>query len=145
MTTIAYKDGVIAYDSRVTRGTTITDDDAEKCQELKGVRFICTGAACDFQALMGAYFGSPSPSKVEASGLVIDGDALWLIGHDDDTGLWKDRLELDRPYAIGSGSSHAFTAMDMGANAYKAVEMAKKRDSCTGGLVRTLTINASPL
>jgi hypothetical protein len=28
----------------------------------------------------------------------------------------------------------------MGASAYKAVEMAMKRDSCTGGKIRTLTI-----
>nr|WP_237541343.1 hypothetical protein [Pseudomonas syringae] len=32
MTTIAYKDGVIAYDSRTTGGTTISDDDSGKLQ-----------------------------------------------------------------------------------------------------------------
>jgi len=143
MTTIAYKDGVIAYDSRVTRGTTITDDDAEKCQVVKGVRFICTGCACDFPALLGAYFGTAATSQVDASGLVVDGDTLWLIGHDDTTGFWKDRLELDRSYAIGSGSTHAFTAMDMGATAAEAVEMAKRRDTCTGGLIRTLDIKTA--
>ena len=37
MTTIAYKDGVIAYDSRVTRGDLITDDDCDKCIERDGV------------------------------------------------------------------------------------------------------------
>lgn len=47
MTTIAYKDGVIAYDSQITRGNTITYDDYEKCVERNGVRLICSGAVSD--------------------------------------------------------------------------------------------------
>lgn len=140
MTTIAYKDGVIAYDSRSTRGTTILDDDTNKLQVVKGVRFLCTGATCDFAALIAAFFGADAPSAVEASALAWDGSALWLVGHDDKTGAWKDSLELDRPYAIGSGSNHALTAMDMGATAVEAIQMAKKRDTCTGGRVRKLVI-----
>lgn len=141
MTTIAYKDGVIAYDSRCTRGTTILDDDANKLYAVKGVSFLCTGANCDFPALINAFFGGETSGAVEASALAWDGSALWLVGHDDKTGGWKDALELDRPYAIGSGSAHALTAMDMGATAADAIRMAKKRDTCTGGRVRKLVIS----
>jgi len=140
VTTIAYKDGVIAYDSRATRGTTITDDDCEKLETVKGVHFLLTGCACDFDALIAAYFGTIATAPVEASAYAFDGDTLWLIGYDEKTGFWKGRLRLDTCDAIGSGSSFALVAMDMGATAAEAVEMAKKRDSCTGGLVRTLAI-----
>jgi len=140
MTTIAYKDGVIAYDSRCTRGTTITDDDAEKLQTVKGVHFLCTGRTCDFDALIAAYFGATASAPVEASGYAFDGEALWLIGHDDKTGFWKNRLRPDTGDAIGCGSAFALTAMDMGTTAAEAVEMAKKRDTCTGGQVRTLVV-----
>ena len=141
MTTIAYKDGVIAYDSRATRGTTITDDDCEKLETVKGVRFLCTGCTCDFDALIAAYFGTSASAPVEASGYAFDGDTLWLIGHDDKTGFWKGKLRLDTCDAIGSGSAFALAAMDMGATAALAVEMAKKRDTCTGGRVRTFQLN----
>ncbi|WP_439851141.1 proteasome subunit beta [Pseudomonas syringae] len=140
MTTIAYKDGVIAYDSRTTRGTTISDDDCEKLQTVNGVQFICTGCACDFDALIAGYFGTVAGSQVEASGYAIDDGKLFLIGYDDKTGFWKSSLNLDRVDAIGSGSPFALTAMDMGSTAAEAVEMAKKRDTGTGGLVRTLNI-----
>ncbi|MBD1602092.1 proteasome subunit beta [Pseudomonas typographi] len=142
MTTIAYKDGVIAYDSRCTRGTTITDDDCEKLETVKGVHFLCTGCTCDFGALIGAYFGTASATPVEASGYAVDGGTLWLIGYDDKTGFWKNRISPDRADAIGNGSPFALTAMDMGATAAEAIEMAKRRDTCTGGQVRTLTIKA---
>lgn len=68
------------------------------------------------------------------------GGTLWLIGPDDKTGFWKNRIRLDRADAIGIGSPYALTAMDMGATAAGAIEMAKKRDTCTGGQVRTLVV-----
>jgi ATP-dependent protease HslVU (ClpYQ) peptidase subunit len=74
----------------------------------------------------------------------VDSGALVLIGHDKKTGFWKDRLRPDNAFALGSGSHFALTAMDMGATAAEAVEMAKKRDTSTGGLVRTLVISNHP-
>ena len=141
MTTIAYKDGVIAYDSQVTRGDIITDDAYEKCIELKGVKFFCSGAISDHQRLVDVYFGAKPEGNIDASALVLDGESLMMVAVDDATGLWKSPILLDRVYAIGSGSPFAFAAMDMGANAYKAVEMAAKRDTSTGGKIRTVIIN----
>ncbi|EXF95790.1 proteasome subunit beta [Pseudomonas fluorescens HK44] len=139
MTTIAYKDGVIAYDSRITSGTQISYDDYEKCVERDGVQFVITGHTSDYAKLTGAYFGEPA-TDISASAMAVEDGQVWYIGHDDDTGIWKSIILADKSYAIGSGSSHALTAMDMGASAYQAVEMAMKRDSCTGGKIRTLTV-----
>ncbi|MGF6154019.1 proteasome subunit beta [Pseudomonas fluorescens] len=141
MTTIAYKDGVIAYDGRITRGTQIAYDDFDKCLERDGVRFICSGANADFENLMDAYFGAQVPS-CDASAIIVADGVVWCGAVDDSTGFWKVAVVQNKPYAIGSGSVHALTAMDMGATAYQAVEMAMKRDSCTGGKIRTLTVKA---
>jgi hypothetical protein len=116
MTTIAYKDGVIAYDSRQTRNDRIVSDDAMKHQVVDGVSFFLSGAVCDEKALIAAYFGTPSQVPVECSGYVVDGGRLLMVGHDDKTGVWKQDLDLSNPDAIGSGSPYAIAAMDVGAN-----------------------------
>ncbi|WP_460421866.1 Ntn hydrolase family protein [Pseudomonas sp. ZL2] len=140
MTTIAYKDGVMAYDSRQTRGGAIVSDDSPKCQVVGGVSFFLSGAVSDEKALIAAYFGTPSAVPVECSGYVVDGGKLLLVGHDDKTGIWRQDLDPANPDAIGSGSPYALAAMDMGASAEDAVRAAMKRDIYTGGKVRTVAI-----
>ncbi|MEN5136102.1 MULTISPECIES: proteasome subunit beta [unclassified Pseudomonas] len=141
MTTIAYKNGVIAYDSQITSGNTITYDDYQKCHEVKGVKFFMSGKTCDYTALQDAYFGGVVTREVDASAIVADGDSLWCVGAGVPEGFWKSPIMLDSIYAIGSGADHAITAMDMGATAYEAVRMAAKRDTGTGGIIRAVTIN----
>ena len=137
MTTIAYKGGVIAYDSRQTRSGSIVTDNCEKGRVVNGASFFLCGAVCDEDALIAAYFGTPSKVPVECSGFAVEGGELMLLGHDDNTGIWKQVLDLRECDAIGSGAAHALTAMDMGASAEKAVAMAAKRDLYTGGVIRT--------
>lgn len=141
MTTIAYKDGVIAYDSRQTRSGTIVSDDCQKLTVVGGVSFLLSGAVCDEKALIAAYFGTPSPVPVECSGYAVDGGRLLMVGHDDKTGVWRQDLDPANPDAIGSGSPYALAAMDMGASAEEAVRAAMKRDIYTGGTIRTLRID----
>lgn len=140
MTTIAYKDGVIAYDGRQTRNDRIVSDSAAKCKVVDGVSFFLTGTVCDENALISAYFGTASPSPVECSGYAVDAGKLMMIGHDDTTGIWKQDLDPANPDAMGSGAQYALAAMDMGASAEDAVRAAMKRDIYTGGAVRTVTI-----
>ncbi|MCV4343308.1 Ntn hydrolase family protein [Pseudomonas capsici] len=140
MTTIAYKDGVIAYDTRQTRNGTIVSDNCSKCQVADGVSFFLSGAVCDEKALIAAYFGTTSPVPVECSGYAVDGGKLMLVGHCDKTGIWKLELDPTNPDAIGSGSAYAMAAMDMGASAEGAVRAAMKRDIYTGGKVKVFVI-----
>ncbi len=135
MTTIAYKNGVIAHDTRQTRNGTIVSDECQKMTVVDGVSFFLSGAVCDEKALIAAYFGTPSSVPVECSGYVVDGGRLQMVGHDDKTGIWRQDLDLGNPDAIGSGSAYALAAMDMGANAEQAVLAAMKRDIYTGGKV----------
>ncbi|NHC53103.1 proteasome subunit beta [Pseudomonas sp. AU8050] len=140
MTTIAYKDGVIAYDGRQVRNDRIVSDSAQKCQVIDGVSFFLAGTVCDEKALIAAYFGTASPAPVECSGYAVDGGKLMMIGHDDATGIWKQDLDPANPDAMGSGAPYALVAMDMGASAEEAVRAAMKRDIYTGGTIRTVTI-----
>ncbi|WP_339419026.1 proteasome subunit beta [Pseudomonas sp. RL_105y_Pfl1_103] len=143
MTCIAYKNGVIAYDSQITCGSTITYDDYEKCHEVKGVRFVMCGKTSDYAALQGAYFGSSVTRDLDASAIVSDGEGLWCVGASIEDGFWKSPIPAGAIYAIGSGADHAITAMDMGASAIGAVEMAAKRDTGTGGIIRKLITGAA--
>lgn len=143
MTTIAYKDGVIAVDSRQTRRDAIVSDNALKWQIVDGVAFFLAGAVCDNKALIAAYFGTPSSTPIECSGYVVHDGKLMMVGHDDDSGVWRQDLDLSNPDAIGSGAPYALAAMDMGASAEEAVRAAMKRDIYTGGTIRTFTIPAS--
>lgn len=136
MTTIAYKDGVIAYDSRITSDSLITDDDRDKRIERNGVSFFLSGPTCDYEKLISSYFGDAVKGTVDASALVLDKGYLKIIGWNEKDGCWACPVPSDRPYAIGSGSHFAWAAMDMGASAEQAVEAASRRDSSTGGKVR---------
>ncbi len=104
------------------------------------MKFFCSGAVSDYQRLVDAYFGAKPEGNIDVTAIVLDGEQLMLVAVDDATGLWRSPIMLDRPYAIGSGTPYAFAAMDMGASAYQAVEMASKRDTSTGGKIRRVFI-----
>ena len=138
MTTIAYKDGVIAYDSRRTCDGRIITDSADKKREREGYMFFGCGSTSDILNLIDAFFGAKIKGECDAQAIVAFGGCVTEII------LSEGRLfkyPVDHEYAIGSGSDNAITAMDMGATAYQAVQMAAKRDTGTGGTIRTVIIN----
>jgi ATP-dependent protease HslVU (ClpYQ) peptidase subunit len=140
MTTIAYKDGVIAYDSRITRGDTIMDDDAEKMVMRDGYTFFCTGPTPDIEKLIELYCMRHASGDISANAFVVHDGFVWMAGWNETDGLWRSKIGADKVNAIGSGSDHALTAMDCGKSAYESVEMAKKRDTNTGGQVRIFKV-----
>lgn len=137
MTTIVYKAGVIAYDSRSTCGGTIVDDDANKHSIKDGVHFFFCGVTAEKENMSNAYFDPKSEGDYEGSAIVFDHGELFCYGLTKDDGYWKHPISANKVYAIGSGRDHAYTAMDMGADAKTAVKMAIKRDSGSGGKIRT--------
>ena len=141
MTTVAFRDGVVAYDSRITAEGLIRDDAAEKCTLRNGVRFFFLGATADNERFMALYFGGSDDFKdIGCSAVVVDGEKLLLVAVAHETGMWRQPQRKDRYFSEGSGSDHAITAMDMGATAKEAVKWASKRDSCTGGRIRTFKL-----
>lgn len=68
--------------------------------------------------------------------LKLTKEGLHLIDHDL---VW---VKIDAPfYAIGSGAQFAVGAMEMGATPAKAIEIAMKHDSYTGGSITTLELS----
>lgn len=143
MTTIAYKDGVIAYDSRACCGNTIFDDGFDKKVERKGVLFFLSGATSEFDLFIESYFEGKNVAgrPLNIAGFVVVDSELWDAAIDEEGIFWKSKLRLDACYAYGTGTDHALTAMDMGASAVEAIKWAIKRDCKTGGEIRTFKIN----
>lgn len=143
MTTIAYKDGILAYDSRTTRGDIIISDATEKGKWVDHHFFVMTGAVSDFPRFIDIFFGKGGEIKdCDVHGLIVTPKKeLLYCGIDKDTGIWKQILDKAVSCAIGSGSTFAFTAMDCGKSAKGAVKMAIKRDCHSGGIVREFVIN----
>jgi ATP-dependent protease HslVU (ClpYQ) peptidase subunit len=144
MTTIAYKDGIIAYDSRISSGDTITNDNYNKMIVRNGVRFFVSGQAGEYDALAASYFIPEHERYVTrfSVALVVDSGKVFHYGCNSEDGHWLTDLSQYSCYSIGSGADHAFTAMDLGCSAKEAVRIAANRDMCTGGRIRTYKVKA---
>lgn len=144
MTTIVYKDGIIAYDSRATNGGSITSDKVNKKEVVQKVAFFFCGWLGEFELLIAAYHDVDLQEDITSEGpcaLVVDNGELFLCSLDADTKrFWKQSLKHFDEYAIGSGSEFARGAMSMGADAVTAVKVAAKLDTGTGGKIRTYKI-----
>ncbi len=135
MTTIAYKDNIIAYDSRSCKGNTIFDDDSDKHVEEGGVHFFMCGDASKCGEFLSAYHGEPNDVEIEA--FMIKDGKVYLCSVNDMGEFWSVR---SKTWAIGSGSEFALAAMDLGKSAKDAVKVAMKRDTGTGGKIRTFKV-----
>lgn len=141
MTTVAYKNGIIACDSFAVADRTIVDDDTDKRIVRDGVTFVFCGRPDQYDEFITAYFSETRAISKdnECGAIVYDGDKLWCTGVDNDK-VFKYHIKKNKTYAIGSGQDHAWTAMDLGASAPEAVKAAAKRDTCTGGEVRIVKV-----
>lgn len=133
MTTIAYRDGVIAADSRIIQDSVIVTDDYNKIIKQGDLVFALAGTVADFQVFMDSWDSPTKAKKLDVNALVWDGKGV-LDCYSNDKGIVCQPLCAEY-WAIGSGASYAITAMDMGATAAEAVKMAKRRDTNTGGNV----------
>lgn len=141
MTTIAYKDGEVAYDSRICAGETILDDDFDKLVVSGDKLFFLAGFVGDFDDFIKHYNeGSCSDRELEVSAIVVDQGAVYSASTEikgDKHHIWRFKIRLGSSYAIGSGRDFALAFMDSGMTAAEAVSATTKRDSSTGGMIRT--------
>lgn len=138
MTTIAYRDGTMACDSRLTGGFV----SLAPSKVIVGKRLM-VGFCGDYAGgYVGAqYLAEESQDKPDTCSeddneyIVTDGKKIWLA----DTKL---RLAPvgDRFWAVGSGGIAAMAAMYAGADAKTAVQIAIKVDENSGGKVKTFTL-----
>jgi len=137
VTTIAYRDGVLAGDSRVTNGDLICPETVTKVIKLpNGSLLGCAGTLRDVFELRNALVEKhPLPDLKKVTALLITPDEqLWSY----DRTTWN---EMDAPYyAIGSGEQFALAALWMGADAVQAVKCGIHFDKNSGGRVRTVRL-----
>jgi len=138
MTTIAYKDGIIATDGRIRNDDIVATDDREKRYEVDGGFIFFAGSDRTIDALqaLGSFAaGAEVGSSCWNAFFVNDNGDLYLCGAEDGK-VWMEKDRDLMPTAIGSGTHLALAAMDMGLTAAEAVEYASTRDTATGGTIR---------
>lgn len=140
MTTIVYRDGVIAYDSRKTAGGTITSDCHDKHESRGGVHFFFAGSVCDREDFIAGYLSGENVRPMDCGAITIQEGSVYSSGVLDDGRIWKCPIDKGDCYAMGSGQEFAWGAMEMGATAVEAVEAAKRRDVYSGGEVRVFEV-----
>lgn len=134
MTVIAYKDGVMAADGQVTSDGTIMLSNEVKCFYKDGHVFGVAGLFGEALILQKWFTngmkGDPPTITSETEGMLVSPDGIVY-------GLWEHQmmvpLENRDFYVIGSGFHIATGAMEMGASAIKAVEIAIKYSIYCGG------------
>lgn len=140
MTTIVYRDGIIAYDSQINEGAAIIYDDWDKKIVRNGVIFVLCGRMDQYEKMVDLYFSwDAPPPDLDAGAILSDGGKLYSFSHDE-SHLFKSPIPADKYYATGSGMDYALGALDMGATAAEAVKVAIKRDQRSGGRVRTVRV-----
>lgn len=138
MTTIAYRDGVLAADSLGTAGG-YRDGHCVKIRRIGRllVGGCGNGAICEQfvdWVKKGMNGASPWTGTEAGNSLVICPDGtLLMFGQ---SGPWRSSSDF---YALGSGELLALGAMAHGATAHQAVEAAIRFDCHSGGPIRTLT------
>ena len=144
MTTIAYKDRVMAADSRETsicdgESPMVLNDDCTKIFKLSdGSLFGASRGSEEIERLHQSLVDNLPPPKLEdINGLLVKPDeTIWLY----EGNIWQKIRQTY--YAVGSGSLFAFAAMDAGASAIEAAEIGAKRDPYSGGKVIHLRLRS---
>ena len=142
MTTIAYRDGVLAADRRVSDGHSIIGEDRKIVMGYDCLAGAGGRADCCEMFIQWVLAGRPDDDlpDIEAGQLhaiTIEADGQILV--------WQNiaaPFPITAPFlAVGSGDEFAIGAMEMGADAKTAVEVASRRDLATGGGIDILTLD----
>lgn len=136
MTTIAYRDGIIAADGLATRNGIIVERAGEKLQRLPNGHVVgVTGEVHRRQLFVEWYLDQSKerPDLSETSVMVLTEKGLFEY-----EGKCGFSQIHDKFTAWGSGSPAAMAAMQMGASAYEAVRVASEVDIYTGGAITSM-------
>lgn len=141
MTTIAYhhKNREIAVESRCTGDGVIKSDSDIKFYFVKGDLLFISGQVSDIPIFIEAYKGA-KVEKADCNGLAVVNGEVYFLGVEDGK-IWREKVNVNS--AIGSGFKFALAAMDMGKDAFGAVEYACTRDHYSGGLIHHYCIETA--
>jgi len=147
MTTIAYRNGVLAVDGQATRSNIIVELDARKWHKCKdGTIIAFTGDLQKFHPFIDwvengrDHANKPNMAfgdDESCQGIVVTEHAVYEYD--------KDGFSIihDEFAAWGSGAPFALTAMVLGYGAVDAVKVASKLDIYTGGTIKGVSYGNS--
>jgi ATP-dependent protease HslVU (ClpYQ) peptidase subunit len=140
MTTIAYKDGVLAADSRITRGNVVSAGGYNKLRVLDDGSVV---GGAGHTANIVAFGDWLNDGKQGSAPEMSDGTVVVHLQNDGRLfEYWGEQgIEFTGPYeAWGSGYQFALAAMYLGKSAKEAVEVACAIDSNSGLPVHTVQL-----
>lgn len=140
MTTICYKENVLASDSLTTCGDIVFDNDVKKLVRVKIGWIGCCGETDAAEKLAMYLNGQGDEStthniNVKAILMQDNGDTYYIASRGDT--LHRSRVTSDC-WAIGSGYEIALGAMSSGLSAIEAVKVAIERDIYSGGKIQSV-------
>lgn len=148
MTTVVYRDGVLAADTMITYGTTLMPGSTKKIHKLpNGALYGFTGSL-EIGEVMRRHLvdvGQTSGVLEDRHDLKDENFEALVVQPDGTTLFFENRtwMILKLPYvAMGSGKDYAYGALELGASAKQAVKAAKALDANTGGRIVTLKAHA---
>lgn len=141
MTTIAYKDGVLAADRQVTRGT-MRGGEITKIRRLDDGSLVAVVGQPGVMSDAAAYLDGKTDTRP-----TLDGDTIVIhvlptgsLNFYEGTGWLKLEGVVSPFYAFGSGRDFAYAAMSMGATPEAAVKVASQFCIYTNGNVDVLRL-----
>lgn len=140
MTTIAYRAGEMAGETRVVTGGTVLPERSRKVFKLRGGRlFGAAGNSTTSDLLRTAVEqGAKTPKLRGVDALLVEADgSLWFYEHP----KWS--RVLGEYAAIGSGANHALGAFYMNAGARDAVKAGCKFDAHSGGRIHVVRLRVA--
>ena len=141
MTTIAYKQGIVACDKQATDGCTVTGG-SFKMVKGEASTYVITGTLT-----RGVRFTNWLEGGQEGKAPKLKDTIVFEM--DNTTGkaqVWEDKVPLpieDTYWAHGSGGEVALGAMYMGASVEEAIRAATKHDTYTGKGVQVVYSKAA--
>ena len=138
MTTIAYKEGILAADSQVTSGHIQSSSTFSKIKKFDEGYAAFSGLCSDISILFDLIKGREvegETKNIDATAIVMPNEGKPYQASVDSLGnLYKH--PINKFSAIGSGWTIAMGAMQSGASAKEAVKAAIKLDIYSGGAVK---------
>lgn len=144
MTTVVYKSGVMAADTRITLGGHVVSDAKQKIFKLPDGSVVgVAGGAAQFETFLEDISQMTNPIQYQNDELdsleailVKNGSVFAFEGA---SGRFIELGEVEVA-AIGSGGDFAIGAMAAGASPAEAVEIAARYDAMTGGSVCVIEV-----
>ena len=141
MTTFAYKNGFLAADTLITYGNGRLGHMSKIVKNDKGWLFAASGTIDGVKKILDwgrrGYIDRGIPNIEGTDGFVVepDGQTYSLV-----KGELVPFLITGKGYAEGTGGNYAEGAMEAGASAKQAVEIAMIYDTKTGGTIEVLKL-----